>query len=359
MLKTILEMLSVFLRAILFRLGFGVRPYKVCWLITWRCNLSCNYCEIGKANQEQLRKEELSAVEIIRMLPELRRQGVKFITFAGGEPLMYEDIFTVLKSAREQGFIVGLVTNGTLIDEGIARKLAEVRVDHIHISLDSPDTIQDIIRHSQNCFSKIDQAFRHLLKYRPRGGYHLGIACVVSGFNYDKLEKVFDYAEKMSLNSVALQPFFVSQIRNKEMITDFSVAPEKAKELEEKIKYLLKRYRQLIRNSSFYTRNVARYFRDPKLRGTHCYGGGLTINIFPDGVVGPCYYLPANGAGSVRNKNITEIMRSRPYGEILKRVRRRDCPTCWCAVVHEYDLFFRPLDIFRSLYLLHVARSGK
>ena len=357
--KVILELLSVFFRAVLFRMGFVVKPYKICWLITWRCNLACNYCDIGQLDHQQMKKEELTPEEAKRIIPELKAMGVKFITFAGGEPLLYEGIYDVLLACKSEGFIVGLVTNGITIDMEAAKRLADAGVDHIHISLDVPGQGQNEIRNYGKCFERVDAAFKNLLKYRNICNYHLGVACVVSGYNSDKLEQVFEYAERMSLDSVALQPFFVNQIRTRDMAEKFSVPPQKVPSLRRDLAAIQKKYSRLVRNSPFYTRNVAEYFADNKLKGTTCYGGGLTINILPDGSLGPCYYLQDKQAGSLRDKRFTDIINSPSYRDMLKRVRKRDCPTCWCAVVHEYNILFRPVEALRALKLLRVAKTGR
>jgi len=349
----------IYFRTILFRLGFSVKPVLINWLITRRCNLACPYCEIGVANKKEIKETELNLDQIKKIVPQFKALGVRFVTFAGGEPLVYEDMLSVIKYCKGQGFIVGLVTNGILITEEVARQLAASGVDHIHISLDSPDNLQDEIRNFEGCFKRVDSAIRWLLKYKDIGGYHIGLGSVISAFNFDKVENLFSYAEKMGIDSVGLQPFFENQIRNKEMIDRFSITPEKIAYLQEKIKYFLKRYPHLIRSSYFFTNSIPKYFRDPKMKGTYCYGGGLTINIFPDGTLGACYYLCAQDAGSLREKKLLEIINTPAYRRLLERVRMRDCPTCWCPVDHDFNLLFRPLDILRSLRLLRVFKTGK
>lgn len=359
MLKVLLELWVVYFRVILFKMGFVVKPYKVCWLVTWRCNLACNYCELGQANKQELKDKELSLGEIKRIAPELKKMGTKFITFAGGEPLMYDDIFKAVRYCKDLGFVVGLVTNANLINEDKARELALSGVDHIQISLDFPGELQNKIRNNPNCFQRVDAGIQFLKKYKYISDYHIGIVAVVSGMNYDKLDEVFNYAKKNTLDSVGLQPFFINQIRNQEMAGELTIPKDKLGCLAADISRFMKTYPGWIRMSSFFSRNIPRYFLDPKMKGTSCFGGGLTTNIFPDGTIGSCYYLKAEGAGSLREKSLNEIIHSKEYKVLLQRVRKRDCPTCWCAVVHEYNIFFRPLEMLRSLRLLRVAQDGR
>lgn len=358
LISAICDILRTFVDSILFRFGFVVKPIKICWLITWRCNLTCHYCEIGQSNQE-LKKQELTLDEAKKIVPELKSLGVRFITFAGGEPLMYEDIFEIMRYCKDWGFIVGLVTNGTLINEKVAKKLANSGVDHIHISLDAPDELHDRIRHCNGCFRKVEEAIKWLIKYKEVGKYHIGLVPVVSGMNYTRLLDIFEYAKKMHLDSVGLQPFFVNQVRNKEMIGQLEVPNQAIPYLQNIINTILARYPNLVRNSYFYTYNIPRYFLDPKMKGTNCYAGGLLINILPDGTLAPCYYLQAKQAGSLRTEKLMVIVKKPEYRTLLNIVRKRKCPTCWCAVVHEYNLFFRPISLLKSLRLFRVVRTGK
>lgn len=354
-----MNLLRVFLRTILFRLGFGVRPIQINWLITWRCNLACNYCNIGRSNFQELKSRELCFEEAKKIVPQFKALGAKFITFAGGEPLIYEDIFKVIRYCKEHKFIVGLVTNANLISEGIAKELALAGTDHIHVSLDYPGVLHDQIRGSQNCFSKVEAGINNLLKYKYVSNYHIGLATVVSGFNFDKLEDVYAYARKRGLDSVGLQPFFANQMRHNQALSKFIIPKEKIPELSLKIKFLMRQYPDLNRNSSYFMRNITSYFFDNRMKGAVCFGGGLTVNVFPEGTIGSCTYLKADKAGSLKEHTFKELFYSRPYRQLLKRVKRRDCPTCWCAVVHEFNIFFSPVDILRSLRLLRVARDGR
>ena len=86
--------------------------YTVCWNITRKCNENCAFCYRTIAN-------DLSLANNKKIADKLLAHGVEKITFAGGEPLMYEDLFTLAEYIKNKNpnIILSLTTNGMLIDK--------------------------------------------------------------------------------------------------------------------------------------------------------------------------------------------------------------------------------------------------
>lgn len=104
---------------------------KVCWNLTNICNEDCIYCfrelvETAKPLEDNL--------HIIRKLQAL---GVTQITYAGGEPLLYEGIRELLAYSKELGIRNALITNGRcLTKDNLDEYLGNV--DKLTFSVDSP-----------------------------------------------------------------------------------------------------------------------------------------------------------------------------------------------------------------------------
>jgi len=126
---------------------FGVRrpftpgaPILVVWNFTWACNLRCKHCYASAGPRP--RPSELTTEEALRTVRKLADAGVTIIAFSGGEPLMRKDIFEVLGVARDYGIYTALATNGTLITREVARRLRELDICYVEISVDgaNPET---------------------------------------------------------------------------------------------------------------------------------------------------------------------------------------------------------------------------
>jgi radical SAM protein with 4Fe4S-binding SPASM domain len=109
-------------------------PLNVSLELTLRCNIRCLHCynfdrdTRGPAcNHGDEPEPELSLDEIFRVMGELREAGCLFLSLTGGEVLSAPHLFPVLDRARELGFAVQLLSNGTLLRPGVAARLASYR----------------------------------------------------------------------------------------------------------------------------------------------------------------------------------------------------------------------------------------
>ena len=105
-------------------------PVLCNYYLTYRCNASCNFCDIWERPSPYV---TLESVE--KNLKSLKKLGVKVIDFTGGEPLLHRELPGILKLAKQYGFITTITTNGLLYPKKAA-KIAGL-VDMLHFSLDS------------------------------------------------------------------------------------------------------------------------------------------------------------------------------------------------------------------------------
>jgi len=82
-------------------------PLGVCWEITSSCNYRCPFCYAKKEKIPNLTFEQQKKV-----LDILKKQGTKYISFTGGEPLFVERIDDLIIYAKKLGFFVKLCTHG-------------------------------------------------------------------------------------------------------------------------------------------------------------------------------------------------------------------------------------------------------
>ncbi|MFH0920178.1 MAG: radical SAM protein [Fibrobacterota bacterium] len=104
---------------------------------TLRCNHRCVHCYVEQ-NIPQA-SEELSLLEINTLLDGLASLGALILVITGGEPLLRPDWPHILQAARKRGFAPVLFTNGSLINESVARALKELAVLGVEISFHGAD----------------------------------------------------------------------------------------------------------------------------------------------------------------------------------------------------------------------------
>ena len=136
-------------------------PLACQWEITCRCNLRCVMCYTDCFNRPDLIRNELSTSEILRIMDELAAAGCLDLVLTGGEPLARPDFFDIYERAKENGFLTTVFTNGTLITETVADRLAALPPHRIEISLHglTVHTFEEITERRgsfQRCMRAID-----------------------------------------------------------------------------------------------------------------------------------------------------------------------------------------------------------
>ena len=99
----------------------------VIWNLVRRCNLTCRHCYSISADIDF--PGELDTAEATRVLGDLKAARVPALILSGGEPLLRPDLFDIAARAKHLGFYLGLSTNGTLIDQPLARRIASAGFD--------------------------------------------------------------------------------------------------------------------------------------------------------------------------------------------------------------------------------------
>ena len=140
----------------------------VIWNLIRRCNLTCKHCYSFSADHEYT--GGLTTEEVCSVMDDLHGFGVPALILSGGEPLMRPDLFKVHDYARELGFYTGLSTNGTLIDQDTATRIAESQFDYVGISLDGLRDVHDKFRRMDGAFDKSLAAVRYLHALKVKVG---------------------------------------------------------------------------------------------------------------------------------------------------------------------------------------------
>ena len=117
-------------------------PTLAIWLCTARCNRSCRHCYVA----DRFSGPELTTEEARALIRELAEGGTVHLAFTGGEPFLRPDVLDLAREAVELGLRVSFNTNGTLVDERLARELRRLDA-FVFLSLDGADReVCDAIR---------------------------------------------------------------------------------------------------------------------------------------------------------------------------------------------------------------------
>ena len=110
-------------------------PLVMSWNITRECNMKCSHCYIN-ATEKKL-DNELTTQEAKNLMDQIYQVSAPLLILSGGEPLLRQDIFELISYGSKKGLKMGLGSNGSLIDETVAKKLKDAGIATVSISLDS------------------------------------------------------------------------------------------------------------------------------------------------------------------------------------------------------------------------------
>ena len=305
-----------FLSALVFR----NRPIYAHYGITHRCNLRCRMCSIY---QDAGQHNELSVEQIEHIFTILRSLGLIYVSIGGGEPLLRDDLSVIIRSLREKGLMVRLLTNGILADKGIIKELVSAGLRDVSISLDTLDPAkQDDIYNRNDSWDDIKKALDLFAEMLPRRKRIL-INTVVSPFNILELPALSQFAEKMGCH-ISFIPI-ESSSDSRFIFTD-----EDCQNIDKTYGALIeakKKGRGNIFNSVRFLGNSRQYLKSQK-RNWACDAGNLYLSINPGGEFSICHkYKPEM---SINDSNFKEYFLS---GEF--RNKRSD-------LIHHCDGCLRP-----------------
>jgi MoaA/NifB/PqqE/SkfB family radical SAM enzyme len=128
---------------------------------TARCNLFCEGCYAASSSKDLA---TLPWSTLVRLLREKRDDwGSHFTVISGGEPFLYrsegKEFLDLLRELQDQYFMV--YTNGTLIDDALARRLARAGNVTPAISVEGFEAETDA-RRGKGVFRRIERAMRAL-----------------------------------------------------------------------------------------------------------------------------------------------------------------------------------------------------
>ena len=166
---------------------FKVDKKRVIWEVTKYCNYKCKHC-CASADLIDT-KDELTTKQSKNILKQLKDFGVEEIYFSGGEPFSKKDILDILRTARQYGITCNISTNGSFLTDEIASELSKMKINKVHISLDS--NIEDDFNEFRggNYFEPTINAIKLLKKHH----IYVRVGTVIWKKNYKTLEDMIKY----------------------------------------------------------------------------------------------------------------------------------------------------------------------
>ena len=146
--------------------------------ITNACNLKCKHCFMLSGKKLE---NELTLEDWMKVLTSFKENGGEFVTFSGGEPLMFKNFPQIISHAHDLGLKSTVLSNGLLWSGKLIHDLA-LFIDEIQFSLDGVDEETNSVVRGSGHFEKVVDT---IVKFANAGVK----TSVATTFTYDNLNE--------------------------------------------------------------------------------------------------------------------------------------------------------------------------
>jgi MoaA/NifB/PqqE/SkfB family radical SAM enzyme len=288
----------------------------VLWALRSPCNLACRYCYFGTLPEHRdnppagpgqlshLSRADLPLADIAAFAATLPGSPVRRIFIAGGEPLIWPPVLSVIEAIKAAGAEVVVCTNGIPLNRpGIVDGLIRLRVDAVSVSLDSATPEHnDTWRPSHNGadgWHRVVSGIRALPA--PRGAAAspaVGIYTVLTAQNTGAITGVGAFARELGCDYFVPQPLSLQP--GHMLDAQLSLTPAHAPQLAAQFTELYATAGLRLPAADYPARVLDCVTQAGPGFVAGCFGGRHLFFIEPDGSVWPCpsSYKIASLAGS-------------------------------------------------------------
>jgi mycofactocin biosynthetic radical S-adenosylmethionine protein MftC len=293
-------------------------PVNVTWEITRKCNLHCRHC-LSADLMEQC-EGELDLASCRRFIDELDRMDVFQINFGGGEPFLRSDFLDILDYAHARGITTCVSTNGTLVDETLAGRLAGMDYLYIQVSLDGATAATNDPIRGKGTFDRSISGLETLVR-RGFPTHRLSTNTVVTAVNFREIIQIHELGRRYGVKT-RLSRFRPSG-NARRMWQEYHLDKEQLAELSA----FLGAHKDVLTGDSFFSITA----EDRRGLGLNmCGAAKMTCSVTPDGNVYPCAFLqePRFRSGNITQESLEFIWHNAVSFRTLRELRIESCERC-------------------------------
>jgi len=271
-------------------------PYLLVFSPTMRCNLRCTGCYAFRYAKD----DELPYAVLDRVVGEAKEMGINLITISGGEPFARKDLLDLC--AKHDDIYFQVYTNGTLIDDATADRLAELGNVVPAISIEGFEAETDG-RRGKGTFGRI----REVMAGLKERGVFFGFSATATRANNDLIVSN-EFIDFWHNEGCSLGWYFNYIPIGREPNLDLMPTPEQRLDRRRRLSEIRERLPILLMD----------FWNDGALVGGCMAGGRYYIHINVHGDVEPCVFAQF-AVDNIRSKSLHQVLDS----AFFRRIRAR------------------------------------
>lgn len=268
---------------------YGVHiPWALLIDPTGRCNLHCKGCWAAEYD----RSKDMDFATLDRVLTEAEDLGTRFFVVSGGEPtLRMDDLLTLAK--KHDGSVFHVFTNGILLTQEVAQRIAEVGNITFAISIEGLEASTDA-RRGSGVFKKVMAAMDNL----KAAGVAFGFSATYTRQNTEEIGSD-EFIDLMVDKGCRLGWLFTYVPVGGGVDLDYMATPEQRAKMYERVRGW--------RDTKPIM--VADFWNDGEVVGGCIAGGRCYFHINSAGDVEPCAFVHYSNV-NIKECSVVDALRS-------------------------------------------------
>jgi Fe-coproporphyrin III synthase len=298
-------------------------------------------CDIWKTKDSKT----FGIEDLAPQLDSIRRLGVRWMVFSGGEPLMNPELPQLCSILREEGIRLTLLSTGLLLQKYAGSVAGSF--DDVIVSLDGPREIHDMIRRVDGAFDLLQKGIAALRAIRQE--MRITARSTIQKANHRYLRETARAAKLLQLQGISfLAADLTSPAFNRLLLwpanrqAEIGLTPSEVHHLENEIEGLNRDAKEelgegFLVESPEKLRRIARHFRaqlqleEPE--SPMCNAPWVSAVIEADGTVRPCFFHPP--IGNLQGTTLEAVIngeKARAFRERLDIPHNSVCRNCVCSL---------------------------
>ena len=252
------------------------------------CNFQCGHCNAQRylvlhPDQVPADKKVMTKEHLRNIIDFVSEWGVRAVCIGGGgEPLMNRNVWDLPSYIASKGMKSSFATNGSLINEQIAKEMMNCRWVGVSVDSATPETFEKV--HGVNLFDRVIKNLELLVKTKKETGSKIDISYkfLISPLNWHEVYDACKLAKEIGVRDFHARP---ADLERK----DFDQAMELNYNIEE-IQKLFSQAHEL-EDENFRVFTIMHKY-DPNFRVMHsfkkCSASSLMLQACSDGNVYVC-----------------------------------------------------------------------